>query len=73
MLLLIVLLGLSAAAFSRTPTPRVHSPPTRQSTFNEHPGAPSQEPEIDRLCFVPVSLWDKEKAYDEQPPTYIHY
>ncbi|KAI7978756.1 hypothetical protein EIK77_000319 [Talaromyces pinophilus] len=38
-----------------------------------HIHSPQQEPQSDELCFIPPTLWDKNKTYDEHPPIYLHY
>lgn len=57
--------------FNRSPTPSVYSPPPDQIPV-EHLNTPRQ-PSIDRLGFIPLAVWDKRRAYDDQPPICIHY
>ncbi|EED11616.1 conserved hypothetical protein [Talaromyces stipitatus ATCC 10500] len=55
--------------FSTASSPPIHSP--QPTTFLEYPS--QREPQSDQLCFVPPTLWEKDKTYDEHPPIYLHY
>ncbi|EGD96536.1 hypothetical protein TESG_03976, partial [Trichophyton tonsurans CBS 112818] len=51
-------------------TPSVCSPPDQ--VLVERFNTPAQA-QTGQLGFIPLANWNKEEAYDEQPPTYIHY
>lgn len=52
---------------TETTTPRIYSP-CPSHTFIE-----PRESQSDRLHFIPSTLWNEKKTYNEQPPVYIHY
>ncbi|CAG7980453.1 unnamed protein product [Penicillium salamii] len=58
--------------FDWTTSPVTCSPLPSQ-VLDGSQSTPPQEPQIYRLDFIRFPDWDKEKPYDEQPPTCIHY
>lgn len=47
---------------------------SRDNTIGTDPSTQQRMPgQSEKLDFCPLSEWDKENTYDEDPPSYIHY